>query len=325
VQEVSSNTFIPPHPLKTAVLFLVFNRPDTTKQVFDAIRKAKPPKLYVAADGSRSGHPGDAEKCLRVRELATDVDWECEVTTLFREQNLGCKMAVSSAIDWFFEEVEQGIILEDDCLPSQSFFWFCQELLERYRDDQRVMHISGYDHFGKIDRGGYSYLFSKYTPAWGWATWKRAWRYFDVNIESFPDFMKENQIVNVFKKKREQNHRIGIWEKVCDGSIDTWDYQWNYCIRANNALSIVPTLNLVANIGFEGDATHTKNMDRRIQENRALAMEFPLFHPKFIISDDSYDQDLFLSFIYSYSNEFKERIGELFPQRIKHLIKRCLR
>jgi len=325
MQEISTNMFIPPHPLKTAVLFLIFNRPDATKQVFDAIRKAKPARLYVAADGPRGDKPGEVEKVEQVRRIATQVYWDCEVKILFRDKNLGCRVAVSNAITWFFENEEEGIILEDDCLPNQSFFWFCEELLGRYRDDQRVMHISGYDHFGKIDREGYSYLFSKDTPAWGWATWRRAWRYFDVNIESFPDFKKENQIVNVFKKRREQNHRIGIWEKVYDGSIDTWDYQWSYCVRANNALSIVPTLNLVTNIGFGRDATHTKNMDRRIQENWALAMEFPLFHPKFIISDDSYDQNHFLSFIYSYRHEFMERIGKLFPQRIKHLIKRCLR
>ena len=143
MQEVSSNTFTPPHPLKTAVLFLVFNRPDTTKQVFEAICKAKPPMLYVAADGPMAEKAGEREKCERVRRIATQVDWDCEVKTLFRKKNLGCRVGVSSAIDWFFENEKEGIILEDDCLPSQSFFWFCEELLERYRNDTRVMVISG--------------------------------------------------------------------------------------------------------------------------------------------------------------------------------------
>jgi GT2 family glycosyltransferase len=136
MQEISSNTFTPPHPLKTAVLFLIFNRPDTTKQVFAAIRKAKPPKLYVAADGPRADNPGEAEKVEQVRLIATNIDWDCELKTLFRDENLGCGKGVSSAITWFFENEGEGIILEDDCLPSQSFFWYCEELLERYREDK---------------------------------------------------------------------------------------------------------------------------------------------------------------------------------------------
>jgi len=143
MQEISSNTFIPPYPLKTAVLFMTFNRPDTTKQVFEAIRKAEPPRFYVAADGPRADKAGEREKCERGRRITTQVDWDCEVRALFREKNLGCRAGVSSAIDWFFENEEEGIILEDDCLPSLSFLWFCEELLERYRGDMRVWHISG--------------------------------------------------------------------------------------------------------------------------------------------------------------------------------------
>jgi len=145
MQKISSNTFTPPHPLNTAVLFLVFNRPDTTKQVFEKIREAQPPRLYVAADGTREDRPGEAEKCEEVRKIATSVDWDCEVYPLFRDENLGCKYAVSGAITWFFENEEMGIILEDDCLPSQSFFWFCEELLERYRWDMRVGLITGFN------------------------------------------------------------------------------------------------------------------------------------------------------------------------------------
>ena len=159
MQEISSNTFTPQHPLKTAVLFLIFNRPDTTKQVFEAIRKSKPPRLYVAADGPRTDKSGEAEKVEQVRRIAMQVDWNCEVKTLFREENLGCGKAVSSAITWFFKNEEEGIILEDDCLPNQSFFWFCEELLERYRDDMRIMAVSG-DNFQKgLARNEFIYYF----------------------------------------------------------------------------------------------------------------------------------------------------------------------
>ena len=156
--------------LETPVLFLVFNRPDTTAQVFEAIRQAKPPRLYVASDGAREDKEGELEKVKQVREIVSQVDWNCEVKTLFRDKNLGCKIAVSSAIDWFFEQEEMGIILEDDCLPHPTFFRFCQELLERYRDDERIGMISGNNfQFGRKCTD-YSYYFSMYSHIWGWAS-----------------------------------------------------------------------------------------------------------------------------------------------------------
>lgn len=163
------SVFTPPYPLNTAVLFLVFNRPDTTKQVFEAIRKAKPPRLYVAADGPRLNRAGEEEKVKAVREYLMDnIDWSCEVKTLFRQENLGCKYAVSGAITWFFEHEEMGIILEDDCLPSQSFFWFCEELLNRYNNDTRIFLISGFNSINKWKNNSFDYLFSYYGSIWGW-------------------------------------------------------------------------------------------------------------------------------------------------------------
>jgi hypothetical protein len=152
-------------------LFLVFNRPDTTSQVFEAIRKARPPKLYVAADGPRLDREGELEKCAQVRAIATAIDWPCELHTLFRDLNQGCKIAVSTAITWFFEHEEQGIILEDDCLPSQSFFLFCQEMLNHYKNDTRVWHVAGVYPFATDSRDCNAYCFSEYSPIWGWATW----------------------------------------------------------------------------------------------------------------------------------------------------------
>lgn len=289
MQEISSNTFIPPHPLKTAVLFLVFNRPDTTKQVFEAIRKAKPPRLYVAADGPRTDKSGEAEKVEQVRRIETIVDWDCEVKTLFREENLGCGKAVSSAITWFFENEEEGIILEDDCLPSQSFFWFCEELLERYRDDMRVMVVSGDNfQFGKR-RTDYSYYFSRYNHCWGWASWRRAWRYYDKDIENWPFIRFNGYLFDILQDKRTAKYWAQIFETVYRGKIDTWDYQWTFSCWIQNGLTILPNVNLVSNIGFGEDGTHTKAANK-IAMILALEITFPLKHPPTMIRDDVADR-----------------------------------
>lgn len=248
--------FVPPHPLKTAVLFLTFNRLDTTKQVFEAIRRAKPPRLYVAADGPRESKQGEAEKVKSVREyVMNNIDWDCDVKTLFRDKNLGCKLAVSSAITWFFENEEMGIILEDDCLPSQSFFWFCEELLERYKDDKRIAHIGGCNFQKGIKRGDADYYFSIYNHVWGWASWANRWKEYDVDLKDFND--------DSFLHIIHQNHSAKkYWQKIFKAmknqEIDTWDYQWTFTLWKNNWLAITPNLNLISNIGFGDYATHTK-------------------------------------------------------------------
>jgi hypothetical protein len=271
--------FIPPHALNTAVLFLVFNRLDATKQVFEAIRQAKPPRLYVAADGARANKEGEADKAQAVRDyIMQNIDWKCEVKTLFQEENLGCKYAVSGAITWFFENEEQGIILEDDCLPSQSFFWFCEELLERYKDDIRVWNIGGYKPlYLKGDK--YSYNFSRFTHIWGWASWANRWKYYDATLSKY----KENKDLLIdyefFREDYENKSRNKILERVILGEIDTWDYQWNFTVRINNGLSIRPSVNLVGNVGFGDDATHTFVNDIEIESNKANDIIFPLMHP----------------------------------------------
>jgi hypothetical protein len=181
-----ATVFIPPHSLNTAVLFLVFNRLDTTKQVFEAIRQAEPPRLYVAADGARANKEGEADKAQAVRDyIMQNIDWEYEVKTLFQEENLGCKYAVSGAIDWFFENEEMGIILEDDCLPSQSFFWYCEELLKKYKDNTRVWHIGGTNTEIISKDILSSFYFSQLNNIWGWATWKSQ---IESHIDIQPDW-----------------------------------------------------------------------------------------------------------------------------------------
>jgi len=255
------DAFTPPHPLKTAVLFLVFNRLDTTKKVFEAIRQAKPPRLYVAADGPRADHPGEDEKVQAVRDyILSSIDWDCEVKTLFRDENLGCKRAVSSAIDWFFSHVEEGIILEDDCVPDQSFFPFCQELLERYRDDRRIMMISGMNYlFNKIEIRE-SYYFSRYYPIWGWATWKRAWSCYDINMSEWPKVGSERYLNQVYCHNKIVNFLQDIFAKAHSNQIDTWDIQWFFTCIINYSLAICPKYNLISNIGITG--SHADRADR---------------------------------------------------------------
>lgn len=243
--------------LNTPVLFLVFNRPDTTRQVFEAIRQARPLKLYVAADGPRKSQPGEADRVAEVRNIATQVDWPCEVKTFFREENLGCKMAVSGAIDWFFENEEMGIILEDDCLPHPDFFYFCETLLHRFRLDNRVFMITGDNFQNGQHRGDASYYFSKYNHIWGWASWRRAWKYYQVNLSFWPEWSVSSHWKSTMPDKIEARYWFKNFDSVYRGNIDTWDYQWTACVWKNNGLTATPNVNLVSNIGFGEEATHT--------------------------------------------------------------------
>ncbi|WP_342071496.1 hypothetical protein [Yoonia algicola] len=271
--------FDPSVPLHTPVLFLVFNRPDTTSLVFDAIRQARPQRLYVAADAARDGKEGEAERVALVREIVMAVDWPCEVKTLFREKNLGCKYAVSGAISWFFEQEPAGIILEDDCLPSQSFFWFCQEMLDRYQDDDEIMAVTGTNITSRIKFDG-SYFFSNYALMWGWASWARAWKKYDLELESWPS----DDDGKLLRELRPGNYAFQVtWKRLLqrtyEGEIDTWDYQWIYSCWRHRGLTIAPTVNLVRNLGFSDDATHTFGFDP-IRSNLALnELNWPIVHP----------------------------------------------
>lgn len=284
------HNFDPPCSLKTAVLFLVFNRPEVTAQVFQAIRQAKPPRLYVAADGPRADRPGESERCAEVRRITTTVDWPCEVKTLFHDKNLGCKIGVSSGISWFFENENEGIILEDDCLPSLSFFWFCQELLEKYRSDERIGQICGsafVAEFAPLDRQA-SYLFSKYGPIWGWASWRRAWAYYDSDILNWPHMKEQVWLDSAYDDDNEKEARLILGEKLYRNEIDTWDYQWGFAKNYQSALSIIPARNMIVNIGFGSEATHTTAGDTPLPTK--WEMPFPLNHPQFILADAKHDQ-----------------------------------
>jgi ADP-heptose:LPS heptosyltransferase len=262
----------------TPILFIIFNRPDVTEEVFNEIRKAKPTQLYIAADGPREHNAYDEELCKKTREIVHNIDWPCEVKTLFREKNLGCGKAVSSAITWFFSEVEQGIILEDDCLPHPSFFNYCQTLLDYYKTDERVMHIGGVN-FQDQSRGTGSYYFSAVTHVWGWATWRRAWKNYDFHVHDYYTFVREGTIYSYFKNELIAEHWLNTFKLMFHHQVDTWDHQWSYTIFNNGGLSIIPNVNLISNIGFRHDATHTF-ADNSIYANaKTTEIPFPLKHP----------------------------------------------
>ena len=260
---------------KTPILFLIFNRLNTTKQVFEQIKKIRPTNLFMAADGPRSEKDGEKEKCDEVRNwVLSQIDWDCEVKTLFRTENLGCGKAVSQAITWFFEEVNEGIILEDDVLPNDSFFLFCETALERFRDETRVMHVSGNNfQLSKIGEGNY-YL-SKLPHIWGWATWKRAWSKYDFYLKDFGNDVKKSYYDyrpiddywhHIFYKTKEQLH--------------TWDYQWSFSILESDGFCILPQYNLATNLGFGKDATHTSNIEDFLANLKTYDITFLSQEPK---------------------------------------------
>jgi len=264
--------------LKTPIAFIVFNRTEPTQLVFQEIAKARPKKLMVISDGPRAGVLGEAEKVSQVRNITASIDWECELTTNYSEENLGCKVRVSTGLDWVFNQVEEAIILEDDCIPDQSFFQFCQELLELYREDKRVGMISG-DNFHAIDRRN-SYYFSKYFHIWGWATWRDRWTLnYDVSMKTWPKLKNSTELLCLMGSSSSQKFWTKTFQKVFDGEIDTWDYQWVYANWIRNRVSIMPSKNLITNIGFGVDATHTKNKSP-IANLQRYTLQFPLSHPK---------------------------------------------
>jgi len=264
---------------RSPVLFLIFNRLDTAERVFAEIRKAQPARLYIAADGPRPDKPGELEKCLQARALLQKVDWNCEVKTLFRETNLGCRNAVSEAVTWFFEHETEGIILEDDCLPHQDFFPFCTEMLARYRDDVGVFAISGSNIIGTRSQEA-DYFFSLVGGIWGWASWRRAWAHYRLNIQ--PEFTSSN-----WRKIRHNLRNVPLARtletilraELIEREPNTWDYQWLFMRMLLNGKSVIPNSNLVSNLGFSTESTHTQESDNPLANLPMMALRAPFRQP----------------------------------------------
>ena len=274
----------------TPILFLVFNRPENTRIVFNEIKKIKPSKLYIAADGPRQDNENDKINCQEVRRIIdASIDWDCEVKKLYRDENLGCKKAVSSAITWFFENEEKGIILEDDCLPDESFFWFCSKLLEKYKYNEQIMMISGMNYLidEKINIKE-SYFFSKYFPIWGWATWKRAWSLYDINMKDWDELKYYKYFKNIYRNERMAIYLKTMFQETYDNKIDTWDVQWVFTCLKNDGLSIIPKYNLISNIGITG--THF-NTETNVQNLLVKSLDVNnIIDPNSIIINNKYNK-----------------------------------
>jgi hypothetical protein len=282
---------------ENAVAMIVFNRYENTLKVFEQVKKFKPRKLYVIADGPRSNNKEDIKKCLKVRSLFENIEWDCEIKKNFSNVNLGCSQRPFSGISWVFENEDQAIILEDDCVPNNSFFQYCDELLEKYKNDTRIMLISGTNILHKWQPTNQSYHFSKLGGIHGWASWRRAWKLMDINIELWNDpHIKALIKLNMHPKLYQT--RKNIYDNLVNNSMNTsaWDYQFGFSRFINNGLSIVPKYNQISNIGYGIDSTHTSNSNAVSAKLPTYDLEFPMSHPKCILADANYDK-LFINYL----------------------------
>ncbi len=276
--------------VQSPLLLLIFNRPDTTLRVFNQIKKAKPDKLYIAADGPRTGNMKDKKLCEEARSITEMMDWDCQLQTLFSEENKGCKMGVVTAINWFFEQEEEGIILEDDCLPADGFFYFCDEMLKKYRHDDRISTITGTNLQSGHTWGSASYYFSEFSNIWGWATWKHFWKKYDPDLEKYNEKDVALQLAKIFDDFFLVDDWLEVFEKVKANKIDTWDYQLQFLTFMENGLCVTPNVNLISNIGFRNDATHTNNPFHHAHHAELTTEEIiSITHPEFFIPEKKAD------------------------------------
>lgn len=274
----------------TPIVFLIFRRPDLTRRVFEAIRQSKPAKLVIVADGPRNEF--ESVLCQQTRAVTEQIDWNCEVLRNYSDVNLGCRERVSSGLNWAFEQVEEAIILEDDCLPHQSFFRYCQELLAYYRDDERMMAISGSNFQNGQQRTAYNYYFSKYNHCWGWATWRRAWNYWEFNPEKWVEFRNSGLINSICHEPAEALYWTNIFNSLfLRNTPDSWAYAWTFACWAQGGLTALPEANLVSNIGFGVDATHTNSSSA--YANMSTQSIGEIKHPPFVVSHQKADKYTF--------------------------------
>jgi hypothetical protein len=275
--------------MQTPVVLLIFNRPDTTRRVLEVVRAVQPSTLLVVADGPRPHVSSDEERCAETRALIDGVDWACDVRRNYADANMGLADRVAGGLTWAFEQVESAIILEDDCVPHPSFFRFCAELLDRYAADTRIMSISGTNYQLGRRRTVYSYYFSRYNHCWGWATWRRAWQFYDHDMTLWPDVRDGGWLYDILDSRQAVRYWRKILQRTYTGRINSWAYRWTLAHWLQSGLSILPNVNLVSNIGFGDQATHTRDRSP-FAHMPAVAMPFPLSHPPFVIADAQADR-----------------------------------
>lgn len=275
-------------PFTTPIVLIIFKRPHTTKQVFEVIRQLQPRQLFVIADGPRVEHLEEVEKCAATRAIIEQVDWNCQVFKNYSDINLGCKKRVSSGLDWVFERVEEAIILEDDCVPDLTFFYFCQELLERYQDETQVMQILGENTHGYQSQK-YSYYLSCYTFYCGWATWRRAWKLYDGSLKVWPKLRETKWLDNLLGNERAVQYWSKIFDLVYEG-FNSWGWAWSFTCFLHQGLCVGSNVNLISNIGFGVDAAHTTNEFDEIANLPLEVVSFPLNHPTKLVRDSEVER-----------------------------------
>lgn len=293
--------------LETPVLFIAWNRPDETAKSFEAIRAVRPSRLFIAADGPRM--PAESRLTDAVRAIATEfVDWPCEVRTRFSDSNLGCRAGVTQAIDWFFSHVEAGIIVEDDCVAHPEFFTFCDEMLRRFENDPRVLHISGDNTAAVQIAQDWSYCFIRYPHIWGWATWRRAWDLYDRDLAQWDVIRRHGAAEDLFDTEEQAHRWIPVFDRLhASGQPDTWDWQWAATCFINGGLAVQPITNLVSNVGFNERATHTSKFSERA--DAAADAIFPLRHPPFVHHHRPAERQVFEKTQRSRKHRSNRRIG----------------
>ena len=303
-----------------AILLLIFNRLDLTKKTFQAIKATKPTKLYIASDGPRNHIKGERELVLKVRDyVISNIDWESQVKTRFNTDNIGCGPNVKSSIDWFFTHEEEGIIIEDDCVAEESFFDYCEELLDRFKDDHRIGMISGTNHITKNYPMAHSYAFSKHKACWGgWATWKRSWNNMDFDM----DWLMTNNSKNIIRNMGYGKASFYFWKRaiklIAQKKVSAWDWQWYFSLAAQGQLCIFPKNNLISNIGFTEDATHTRSKPKKIY-TQTRKIDFPLVHQNYIC------QNIFFDKVFTSKKILPILVKSFIPNPVKEILKIILR
>ena len=298
------------------ILLTVFNRPDTTRLVWERIRAQRPLHLYIAADGPRHHIKDEAQRCDAVRQLVSQVDWPCSVYTLFRDQNVGCRKAMAGAITWFFQQVPYGVILEDDCVPHDDFFRFCETLLHRYQDVETVGIISGSNPLATQVPALYSYAWTSYPQIWGWASWQRVWQKYDENLDDWPAIRHQlfRHVPSISWGMR--CYYSALFKKIKKKQIDTWDIQVNHMTLKHRLLTVLPTHNLISNIGFGKGATHTHHAHDPMANVPAQSMVFPLQHPPDMHPDPVWDS-LIATQLYPWQRRIRQWIPHWLVQWVR--------
>lgn len=302
------------------ILFVIFRRKDVTMRTFAAIKAAQPAKLYIACDGAREAVNGEQELVEATRQAVEQaIDWPCEIHRRYQDHNQGCAKAVSSAISWMFETEEMGIILEDDCVAKPSFFKFVREMLHRYKDDQRIGMVAGTNLVSSKVTMPDSYCFSKYKACWGWATWKRAWSNLQLDMPWRDSDYYQSVIANNGFRAKDKNYWKYRLNLIDANYVSSWDWPWYFCLAAQNQLCIFPSKDLIVNIGFDAEATHTSffNLPKYKDEGE---LSFPLRHPRYIVPYEPFDKAF-----YKANNNLYMRLSSCIPLWLKRKLKKMLK